>query len=260
MRSLRILAGTSLAAAMVVPVFFLFPSGPIAALPHMAAAMAGFWPAADGLPPAAAPALPDAVHAQVTMNLTAAQPVPYRVRSGDALSLIAAKEGGKASLWPELWWANRAHIRNPAAVPVGMALAIPAWRPLPGWMLTDALAAIPRPKPVIPVTSSSSSGTAGAPPAPASPPQSSGIYSYAALETLWESAGGPSSAAPQAAQIAICESGGNPAAFNPSGAAGLWQILGQIVGGNIFDPMVNALNAVAKFRASGDTFAQWVCQ
>jgi hypothetical protein len=77
---------------------------------------------------------------------------------------------------------------------------------------------------------------------------------------LWESAGGPSSAAPQAAQIAECESGGNPQAYNPSGATGLWQILGQVVPGNLDDPFVNALNAVFKFHESGDTFAQWVCQ
>jgi SLT domain-containing protein len=74
------------------------------------------------------------------------------------------------------------------------------------------------------------------------------------------SAGGPASAEAQAAQIAICESGGNPQAYNPSGATGLWQILGSVVAGNLTDPMVNALNAVSKFHASGDTFAQWVCQ
>jgi hypothetical protein len=48
--------------------------------------------------------------------------------------------------------------------------------------------------------------------------------------------------------------------MNPDGAAGLWQILGQVVGGNLFDGLVNARNAVAKFTASGDTWAQWTCQ
>lgn len=33
-----------------------------------------------------------------------------------------------------------------------------------------------------------------------------------------------------------------------------------MVAGNLGSPYVNALNAVAKFRASRDTFAQWVCQ
>jgi hypothetical protein len=96
-----------------------------------------------------------------------------------------------------------------------------------------------------------------APSAPA--PTAAGNFSFAALEALWERAGGPAWAASQAASIAECESGGNPRAYNPSGASGLWQILGQPVPGNIFDPLVNAENAVAKFRASGDTFAQWVC-
>jgi transglycosylase-like protein with SLT domain len=91
-------------------------------------------------------------------------------------------------------------------------------------------------------------------------PASSGIYSYGALEALWVSAGGPSWAEASAATIAECESGGNPRAYNPSGASGLFQILGQVVPGNIFDPYINALNAVSKFKASGDTFAQWVCQ
>jgi hypothetical protein len=91
------------------------------------------------------------------------------------------------------------------------------------------------------------------------PPPSGGAYSYPALENLWVSAGGPRWAASQAASIAECESHGNPQAHNPSGASGLWQILGQVVPGELFDPLVNAENAVAKFRASGDTFAQWVC-
>jgi hypothetical protein len=88
-----------------------------------------------------------------------------------------------------------------------------------------------------------------------------GHLSFAGLENLWVSAGGPAWAESHAASIAECESGGNQMATNPySGAAGYWQILGQVVGGWIYDPMVNALNAVSKFRASGDTFSQWVCQ
>ena len=98
---------------------------------------------------------------------------------------------------------------------------------------------------------------ASAPAVPAA--TGAGSYSFSALENLWVKAGGPRWAASQAASIAECESGGNPQAYNPSGASGLWQILGQVVSGNLFDPLVNAENAVAKFRASGDSFAQWVC-
>ncbi len=77
---------------------------------------------------------------------------------------------------------------------------------------------------------------------------------------LWLEAGGPAWAESHAVEIASCESGFNPRAYNPSGATGLWQILGSVVPGDLTNPSVNAANAVAKFRASGDTFAQWVCQ
>jgi lysozyme-like protein len=78
------------------------------------------------------------------------------------------------------------------------------------------------------------------------------------LENLWMSAGGPGGGtAHVAAAIALAESGGNPMARNPSGASGLWQILGQVVPGNIFNPFVNALNAVKKYRDAGG-FSPWV--
>jgi len=133
-----------------------------------------------------------------------------------------------------------------------MSLTLPATATVPHWMLKRAVAAA---TPVAAV-SVSSGGTGNHSP----PPSGGGIYSYSQLESLWVSAGGPSWAQASAATIAECESGGNPRAYNPSGASGLWQILGQVVPGDIFDPMVNAENAVSKFKASGDTFAQWVCQ
>jgi hypothetical protein len=77
---------------------------------------------------------------------------------------------------------------------------------------------------------------------------------------LWLEAGGPAWAEAGAEAVAMCESTDNTQAMNPDGAAGLWQILGQVVGGNLFDGLVNARNAVAKFTASGDTWAQWTCQ
>lgn len=88
----------------------------------------------------------------------------------------------------------------------------------------------------------------------------SGPLTTAQVEALWEQAGGPAWAAPKAAEIAWCESSYNPRAYNPSGATGIWQILGSVVPGDLTSPYVNALNAVAKFRASGDTFSAWVCQ
>ena len=64
----------------------------------------------------------------------------------------------------------------------------------------------------------------------------------------------------QAVEIARCESSFNPRAYNPSGATGVWQILGAVLPGDLTNPSVNAANAVAKFKAAGDSFAPWVCQ
>lgn len=90
----------------------------------------------------------------------------------------------------------------------------------------------------------------------------SGHLTRGQMTMLWLCAGGPSWAVSHALSIATCESGWWTAAHNPSGATGLWQILGQVTAfwGSLYDARVNALNAVAKFKASGDTFAQWVCQ
>ena len=81
-------------------------------------------------------------------------------------------------------------------------------------------------------------------------------YSYAQLEDLWIQAGGSRALAPVMAAIAMAESGGNSEARNPSGASGLWQILGNPFPGNPFDAQVNAKMAVAKFHEQGLT--AWV--
>jgi hypothetical protein len=76
-------------------------------------------------------------------------------------------------------------------------------------------------------------------------------YDYAQLEQLWTGAGGPRALAPLMAAIALAESSGNSQARNPSGASGLWQILGDPFPGDPFDPQTNAKMAVAKYREQG---------
>jgi hypothetical protein len=87
-------------------------------------------------------------------------------------------------------------------------------------------------------------------------------YSYTALESLWIGAGGPVVEAPTAAAIAIAESGGSSTAYNPSGATGIWQILGMPSGvsGSLYTPTVNAKAAVAKYKQAphgGNNFTPW---
>lgn len=84
-------------------------------------------------------------------------------------------------------------------------------------------------------------------------------YSYAQLESLWLQAGGSQALAPVMAAIALAESGGRSDAYNPSGASGLWQILGAVNPsdqGSLFNAQVNAKEAVLKYRTQG--LGAWV--
>lgn len=121
----------------------------------------------------------------------------------------------------------------------------------------EAPEAIPRPP-----------GAPYGPPAPSSPasPRSiydpSGILTSAEVGRLWLEARGPAGAEAASERVATCESGRNTRAHNPSGATGLWQIEGQVTDfrRSLYDAYGNAENAVAKFRASGNTWRQWTCQ
>lgn len=88
----------------------------------------------------------------------------------------------------------------------------------------------------------------------------SGQLTPSEVGELWIEAGGPAWAETESEGIAMCESTDNTKAYNPSGATGLFQILGGVIPGNLYDAYVNALNAVAKFEAAGDTWSPWVCQ
>jgi hypothetical protein len=87
----------------------------------------------------------------------------------------------------------------------------------------------------------------------------SGVLSGAQVAMVWNCAGGPVSQDAAAIAITMCESGHNTQAYNPSGATGLFQILGSVVPGDLYDAHVNALNAVDKFNQAGG-WSPWVCQ
>jgi LysM repeat protein len=201
-----------------------------------------------------APALPSAVSSPVQPALNGRAFAAYRaaaatgtvtVQKGDTLSGISARVCGTAADWSGLFAANRAVLGNPDVIEVGQRLAVSCTDPGYTW-----------PKPPAPVVHADAV-TVPVQRAPAA--SYSGVLTAAQVGTLWLEAGGPAWAEAHAEEIAYCESGYNTGAYNPSGATGLWQILGSVVPGNLDDPLVNAENAVAKFKASGDTFAQWVC-
>lgn len=216
-------------------------------------------------------------------NIAKAQPIFYVVRPGDSLSAIAKRLcSGQVNDWTGIFKANRSRVSDPNLI-------------LPGWPLkiecSDPPSLLHLASPTVPVHGSHGGGkvqglayghpnfcgdgdgdgwdvpcqtrqtrTSRATGAISHFVASASHYSFSGLESLWVSAGGPSWASAHAAEIAECESGGNVFALNPSGATGLWQILGSVVPGNLYNAFINALNAVSKFKASGDTFAQWVCK
>jgi LysM domain len=196
-------------------------------------------------------------HPRITV---AAAVTSITVRPGDSLSALAKRLDGSAGAWPALWWANRHKIASPSALMAGMKLAVPAsWAVTPA-MAHAALAAAAPPAPPPASHVGSGSGSSNSQPIAVAAPVVSGVLSPAQVGALWLAAGGPGWAETAAEAVAYCESGDSTTAQNGSGATGLWQILGQVVPGNLFDGLVNAENAVAKFKASGDTWSQWVCQ
>jgi hypothetical protein len=175
----------------------------------------------------AAPPAPAALTAAVRAGLI--QRIgTYVIRPGDTLGQIAARFCGTAAAYPALAAANG--ILNANFIVAGRALRITCH----GGHAVRASSARAR---------------------------FASHYSFTGLERLWTGAGGPSRAAPRAARIALCESGGYIYARNRfSGAAGLWQILGLPFPGNPYNPFTNARMAVVKFRAAGDSFSPWVCR
>jgi len=72
-----------------------------------------------------------------------------------------------------------------------------------------------------------------------------------------------------ALQVARCESGLNPRAYNPSGATGLFQIMPSTWNGTPFQPYTwakatnpwfNIQAAYAIFRQDGSRWQQWTCK
>lgn len=177
----------------------------------------------------------------------------YTVKTGDTLSSIAGHyvHGD----WEGLYWANRQVIGgNPNIITQGEKLQLKTEAGYKPPVISEATSVT-----VASVTKNTYHVTTHSTPAVVVE-SSSGTYSYSGLEALWVSAGGPASVEAAAATIAECESGGNAAAENPSGASGLWQILGTPFPGDPFDAATNARMAVAKFVGAGDSFAPWVCQ
>jgi hypothetical protein len=141
----------------------------------------------------------------------------WTVRPGQSLSAIAASAYGSASLWPALWWVNKAHVRNPNIITAGQVLKLSRWHPAAAWLDHAALRAIPAP-PAPRVTVVSYRSNAAASPVGTWHAASNSSRSYGSYGNV-----SPNSYSGFERCVIARESGGNSQVMNSSGHYGLFQ-------------------------------------
>jgi LysM repeat protein len=195
--------------------------------------------AAEKVPATAAASVLGQAHTDAAVSKSQPATRTYTVRPGDTLSLIAARFYGNPADWPWLYHVNESKISNPNEIYVGEVLNVPTDPP--------ANAASYAPKHASTSSSTSTqSGKSGATTLTSSVSRLSGTLGCSGLEALWEAAGGSSSEAFMAAEIAMAESGGNQYALSPTNDYGYWQINGSHGPGQAtFNALGNAEAAVA---------------
>jgi LysM repeat protein len=167
----------------------------------------------------------------------------YRVRPGDSLSRISEHYYGAYRDWPTIYNANRSRVHNPDLILAGWTLIIPRH--------VTATAPLVR---ATPHRSSRGGGRGGV--TVTGRTSLSGTLSYAGLERLWESAGGPVWAAPTAACIAEHESGGRQYATGGAGERGYWQIHPDHGALSTYNAFGNARAAVI-ISSGGRNWSPW---
>jgi LysM repeat protein len=193
--------------------------------------------AAVGAP--ARPAAPVAVAAPARTDALVRHDQPasrsYTVRPGDTLSSIAERFYHNPADWRVLQQANAAEVKNPNLIFAGEVLSVPSDPPA-----TMAYTPKHATRTTVLTSSTTLSGTLGC----------------AALEELWEQAGGSAGQAVTAASIAMAESSGQQFATGAAGERGYWQINPDHGALSTYDPLGNAKAAVA-ISDDGTNWTPW---
>jgi LysM repeat protein len=241
-------------------------------------------PQAQHAAAAAAPAATAAHEAPVKATLTAYTSVTaataasatraYTVRSGDTLSVIAARFLHNPGAWRAIYRANARTIADPNVIYAGERISVPVSAPAPATSY--------RPRHARPVTATMTEASRTAMPSgrsamtPAALPGTHaprysvpkppvhrattsvphGTLSCSGLERLWDMAGGNPAHAFIAAEIAIAESGGRQYAHSPTNDFGYWQINGSHGSMATYDPLGNAHAAITLSR-NGTSWSPW---
>jgi LysM repeat protein len=193
--------------------------------------------------PAKATVAVEQVHTVAAITHSQSSARSYTVRSGDTLSLIATKFYGSAGAWTTIYNANKSRIANPNTIFVGQVLTIPA--------SASSSATSYTPKHAKAASSAKSSTTLTS-----SVSKLSGTLSCSGLEALWKAAGGSSSEAFMAAEIAMAESGGNQYAHSPTNDYGYWQINGVHGAMATYNAIGNAKAAIS-ISDNGRDWGAW---
>lgn len=169
-------------------------------------------------------------------------PATVTVRPGDTLWAVAGRVCGSPR--DDLALAYNNGIDNPDRIFAGQVLKAACQA------AAAALAARYPPPPPARVTSAAS------PPPQAAEVTSSGYFGCAALEALWDGAGGNPADAFLAAEVAMAESGGDPNAFSPTDDRGLWQVNASNGALSTFSPSGSAHAAVV-LSDDGTNWSAW---
>ena len=186
-----------------------------------------------------APARPVAVAAPARTDAVVRPDQPasrsYTVRPGDTLSSIAERFYHNPADWQFLQKVNSAEVKNPDLIFAGEVLSVPSDPPA-----TMAYTPKHATRTTVLTSSTTLSGTLGC----------------AALEELWEQAGGSAGQAVTAASIAMAESSGQQFATGAAGERGYWQINPDHGSLSTYDPLGNAKAAVA-ISGDGTNWTPW---